>query len=88
VTMPSGDRVSAELAAPSDSDPGGRDAVAGALAAAMASAAGRRRDLETGTYGLGSVIGDPVALPAVVSDTSKHTGGSDARGYRRPGTAS
>ena len=29
----------------------------------------------------------PVTLPPVVSDTSKRTGGTDAREYRRPGTA-
>lgn len=65
----------------------GLDDVAEDAAAAMATAPARSHELEAGPRAQGSAIGDVMDLPPVVSDTSKRTGGLDAREYRRPGTA-
>lgn len=47
-----------------DPDPGGRDDVAGTVAGSVAAAQARYGEHETDTYGLGSVIGDVMAMPA------------------------
>jgi hypothetical protein len=59
-------------------DPGGRDDVAGTVAAAQAAAEARFREHQSDTYGQGSTIGDLIALPDVVSDHSLTTGGDGA----------
>jgi hypothetical protein len=69
------------VAFPGDADPGGRDIVAASSAQAMANAEARYGELQGDTYGQGSRIGDLLDLPPVVSDWSKHTGGSDATSY-------
>lgn len=51
------------IAFPGDNDAGGRDDVAGDVAAAQAAAEARYREYQGDTYGLGSTIGDTVALP-------------------------
>jgi len=58
---------------PGDPDPGGRDDVAGDVAAAMAAAQARYGEHEGDTHAQGSVIGDLMELPAKTSDGS--TGG-------------
>jgi hypothetical protein len=63
-----------------DSDPGGEDPVSATVAASVAAAMGRRGELQGDTYGQGSVIGDLMSLPPVVSDMSKHTGSPGAAG--------
>jgi len=59
-------------------DAGGRDDVAGPVAAAQAAAEARYHEHQADTYGQGSQIGDPVTLPDVVSDHSLNTGGDGA----------
>jgi hypothetical protein len=68
------------VAFPGDADAGGRDDVAGDVAAAVANAQARYGELQGDTYGQGSVIGDLVDLPPVPEQGSKHAGGSDT-GY-------
>jgi hypothetical protein len=63
-----------------DADPGGRDVVAGTPADAVSNAQARYHEIQSDTYGLGSVIGDVMALPEVPAAHSKHLGGDDA-GY-------
>ena len=46
-----------------DADAGGRDDVAGNMAAAQAAAEARYHEHQSDTYGLGSVIGDVMTLP-------------------------
>lgn len=46
-----------------DADAGGRDDVAGSIAAAQAAAEARYHEHESDTFGLGSTIGDLVAMP-------------------------
>jgi hypothetical protein len=46
-----------------DDDPGGRDIVAGDPAAAQAAAEARLAELQSDTYGQGSVMGDLLDLP-------------------------
>lgn len=46
-----------------DGDAGGRDIVSGTTAGAEAAAAARLAELQSDTYGQGSVIGDLLALP-------------------------
>jgi hypothetical protein len=46
-----------------DDDPGGRDPVAGDPAAAVTSAQARLAELQSDTFGQGSVIGDLLDLP-------------------------
>ena len=60
------------------SDAGGRDDVAGSVAAAQAAAEARYGEHQTDTYGQGSQIGDSMTLPDVVSDHSLTTGGDGA----------
>ena len=60
-------------------DPGGRDDVAGSVPGAQAAAEARYGALERDAFGAGSQIGDPLALPPVVSDWAQHTGGAAAR---------
>jgi hypothetical protein len=62
------------IAFPGDADPGGRDIVAASSAQAMANAEARYGELAGDTYGQGSVIGDLLDLPPVISDMSKHAG--------------
>jgi len=61
-----------------DPDAGGRDPVAGSVAAAQASAEARFHELQSDTYGQGGRIGDLITLPDVVSDHSLMTGGDGA----------
>jgi len=69
------------IAFPGDADPGGRDTVAASVAQAVSNAEARYHELQGDTYGQGSVVGDLLSLPPVVSDWSKHTGGTDATSY-------
>jgi hypothetical protein len=46
-----------------DADPGGRDDVAGSVAAAVAAAEARFGEHMSDTYGQGSTIGDTMTLP-------------------------
>lgn len=46
-----------------DADPGGRDPVAGDVASAVAHVRERRAELESDTFGQGSVIGDLMSFP-------------------------
>jgi hypothetical protein len=46
-----------------DADAGGRDDVAGDVAAAMAAAQARYREHQADTYGQGSTVGDVITLP-------------------------
>lgn len=62
------------IAFPGADDAGGRDIAAGDPASASAAAMARRENLETDTFGLGSVIGDLLDLPPVPAASSKHTG--------------
>jgi hypothetical protein len=48
-----------------DADAGGRDDVAGSVAGAEAAAEARYHEHMTDTYGMGSVIGDVMALPDI-----------------------
>jgi hypothetical protein len=48
---------------PGDADAGGRDTVAGDVAAAQSAAEARFREHESDTHGQGSTIGDIVTLP-------------------------
>jgi len=48
---------------PGDADPGGRDIVAGSVAGAVANAKARYMELQSDTYGQGSVIGDTYTIP-------------------------
>jgi hypothetical protein len=57
------------------------DDVAASAAAAMAAAEARYHSHEADTHPQGSALGVPMELPPVVSDWSKHTGGSDATAY-------
>lgn len=68
------------VAFPGDPDAGGRDCVAGDVAAAKANAMDRRDELQSDTYGQGSTIGDIMTLPPGPDEASKHTGGPDT-GY-------
>lgn len=61
------------IATGGDPDPGGRDPVAGDVAGAVAAAHARLGELQSDTYGQGSVIGDLLDLP---------------RGYLDPGVGS
>ena len=54
---------------------------AAAMAAAMSAESGRRGRYAADMSPLGASYGDEMTLPPVVSDTSKHTGGSDATAY-------
>jgi hypothetical protein len=63
-----------------DPDPGGSDRVAGTAGGAAAAAEARWRELESDTFGQGSVIGDLMDLTPVPGQHSKHQGGDDA-GY-------
>jgi hypothetical protein len=47
-----------------DDDAGGRDIVAGTVEGAQAAAAARLAELQSDTYGQGSVIGDVLSLPS------------------------
>lgn len=58
---------------PGDNDAGGRDDVAGSVAAAQAAAEARFHEHMGDTYGLGSQIGDSLPLPAT-SSTGTHGG--------------
>jgi hypothetical protein len=49
-----------------DMDPGGGDKTAGTVEGAVAAAQARQRELESDTFGQGSVIGDIMALPGDV----------------------
>jgi hypothetical protein len=69
------------IAFPGDADPGGRDVVADSVAGAVSNAQARYGELQGDTYGQGSVIGDLLQLPDVISDLSKHTAGADAVSY-------
>jgi hypothetical protein len=63
-------------------DPGDRgDDVSATVAGAMANAEARYTAHEASTHPQGSQIGVPLDLPPVVSDWSKHTGGTDANSY-------
>jgi hypothetical protein len=53
-----------------DADAGGRDDVAGDVAAAQAAAQARYHEHQGDTYAQGSVIGDAMNLPAKTSDGS------------------
>jgi hypothetical protein len=66
------------IAFPGPPDAGGRDDVAGSVAAAQAAAEARYHEHQTDTYGAGSQIGDSLSLPDVVSDHSLTTGGDGA----------
>jgi len=55
--------------------------VADSVAGAVSSAQARYGEFQGDTYGQGSHIGDLMQLPDVISDMSKHTGGSDAGSY-------
>jgi hypothetical protein len=68
------------IAFPGDPDPGGRDDVAGSVAEAVANARARCAELESDTFGQGSVIGDLLQLPPGPDAASKHLGGPDT-GY-------
>jgi hypothetical protein len=65
--------------------PGPQDAkaddVSASVAGAVTAAQARYHSHQQDTYAQGSAIGTPVTLPPVVSDWSKHTGGSDATSY-------
>ncbi len=62
-------------------DPGGRDDVAGAVAAAVAAAEARFGEHQTDTYGQGSTIGDLMSFPASPLDTPAGPGGTDPSGH-------
>lgn len=47
-----------------DADPGGSDKISPTVDGAVAAAMGRQADLERDTFGVGSVIGDIMAIPA------------------------
>ena len=64
---------------PGAPDPGGRDDVAGSVAGAQAAAEARYHEHQTDTYGLGSQIGDNIALPTVTS-----TGDPTGSGFYDP----
>lgn len=64
-----------------DADAGGRDDVAGDVAAAMAAAQARYGEHETDTYGLGSTLGDVVTLPPSPLDTPAAPGVTDPSGH-------
>jgi hypothetical protein len=64
-----------------DQDAEGTDTVSASVAGAMAAAEARFLSHQQDTYAQGSQIGAEVSLPPVVSDFSKHTGGSDATAY-------
>lgn len=66
------------IAFPGAADPGGRDDVAGSVAASVAAAEARYMEHQSDTYGAGSQIGDSLTLPDVVSDHSLTTGGDGA----------
>ena len=66
------------IAVHGDADAGGRDDVAGSVAAAQAAAEARYHEHQRDTYGQGSRIGDLITLPDVVSDHSLMTGGDGA----------
>jgi hypothetical protein len=57
-------------------DPGGRDDVAGSIAAAQASAEARYHEHESDTFGLGSTIGDLVQMPDVGLDPAASSPGT------------
>lgn len=59
---------------PGDPDPGGRDDVAATVAGAQAAAEARYHEHQTDTYGLGSQIGDSMAMPT--ASTTGSTGGA------------
>jgi len=61
-----------------DPDAGGRDDVAGTVAAAQAAAEARFHEHQTDTYGQGSRIGDAMTLPGTTST------GSDGGGFYDP----
>lgn len=57
------------------------DDVSASVAGAMTAAEARYGAHEADAGPQGSTIGTPLDLPPVVSDWSKHTGGSDATSY-------
>jgi hypothetical protein len=59
-----------------DADAGGRDDVAGDIAAAQAAAEARYHEHESDTYGLGSTIGDLVVMPPVGLDPAASSPGT------------
>lgn len=59
-----------------DADAGGRDDVAGSVAAAQAAAEARYHEHMTDTYGQGSVIGDLMAMPPTGLDPAASSPGT------------
>jgi hypothetical protein len=59
----------------------GRQNVAAAQAAGQARESGRRAGYDADMAPLGASYGDLLPLPPVVSEISKHTGGTDATSY-------
>jgi hypothetical protein len=59
----------------------GRGAVTSAQTAGQDAKAALNAKYEADMMPMGASYGDEIALPDVVSDWSKHTGGSDARSY-------
>jgi hypothetical protein len=59
----------------------GRDAATAAQAVASAAETDRRGGYEATVLPQGGAYGDEMTLPPVVSDFSKHTGGTDATSY-------
>lgn len=64
-----------------DADAGGRDDVAGSVAAAVQAAEARFGELQGDTYGQGSRIGDLVNFPASPLDTPAGPGETDPSGH-------
>ena len=61
---------------PGDNDAGGRDDVAGTVAAAQAAAEARYHEHMSDTYGQGSTIGDLMTLPPVGLDPAASSPGT------------
>jgi hypothetical protein len=59
-----------------DADAGGRDDVASSVAGAQVNAEARYHEHETDTYGLGSTIGDLVAMPPTGLDPAASSPGT------------
>jgi hypothetical protein len=63
-----------------DPDPGGSDKTAGDVAGAVAAAQARQAELESDTFGQGSVIGDLMTLPPNPLDPGAGSGVTDPSG--------
>jgi hypothetical protein len=67
-----------------DSDAGGRDSVAGTVAASIAASTARWQELQSDTFSQGSTVGDLISLPANTLDPAVGVTGTAGAYYDPP----